>query len=112
MEVYTQKGIYLGRTSEILMDMNKSKIYELILSETNPTMVDDSRSIGVPYRWVQTVSEIIVLRYFPGKIHVKYKPKRYRKKLRKLRVIKHRWGKHGTSRLPWESSRASKRSET
>lgn len=102
-EVYTPKGIYLGRVYEVLVDIKKSAIYELILEETNPSIIDDSRSIGIPYRWVQTVKEIIVLRYFPGKIHVKQKPARYRKKRRKLRVIKQHWGDHGTSRKAWVS---------
>ena len=100
-EVYTPKGIYLGRVYEVYLDTAKSAIYELILEETNPSIVDESRSIGIPYRWVQTIKEIIVLRYFPGKIHVKPKPARYRKKRRKLRVIKRRRREHGVSREPW-----------
>jgi sporulation protein YlmC with PRC-barrel domain len=102
LEVYTQKGLYLGRVSEILVDIKKSAVYELILSETNPNIVEDSRSIGIPYRWIKSISEIVVLKYFPGKIHIKAKLQRYRKKRRKLRVIKRRWGEHGTSRIPWE----------
>jgi len=111
-EVYTQKGLYLGRVFEVLVDTNKNSIYELILGETNPTIVDDSRSIGIPYRWVQTVSEIVVLKYFPGKIHVKPKPARFRRKRRKLRVIKKRWGQHGVSRLAWEARRQRVERET
>ncbi len=102
LEVYTQKGLYLGRVSEMLIDINKSAIYELILSETNPNIIEDSRSIGVPFRWVKSISEIVVLKYFPGKIHIKQKLSRYRRKRRKLRVIKRRWGEHGISRIPWE----------
>ena len=106
LEVYTPKGIYLGRIYEILVDVNKNNVYEVILEETNPTIVDDSRSIGVPFRWVDSVSEIVVLKYFPGKIHVKQKLMRQhkrKKKRRKLRVIKERWGTHGVSRLPWRA---------
>lgn len=102
LEVYTQKGLYLGRIYEIMVDVKKCAIYELILEETNPNVVEDSRSIGVPFRWVKSISEIVVLKYFPGKIHIRPKLQRYRQKRRKLRVIKHRWGDHGTSRLAWE----------
>ena len=106
LEVYTPKGIYLGRINEVLVDVNKNNIYEVILEETNPTIIDDSRSVGVPFRWIDSVSEIVVLKYFPGKIHVKPKLKRHsKKKRRKLRVVKNRKGDHGTSRLPWRSAR-------
>ena len=107
LEVYTQKGIYLGRIYEVLVDIQKNIIYEIILGETNPTIIDESSSVGVPFRWVQSVSEIVVLKYFPGKIHIKPKAKRFRQKRRKLRVIKRHWGKHGTSRLPWAGARDS-----
>lgn len=103
LEVYTPNGIYLGRIYEILVDTNKYNVYEVILEETNPTIIDDSRSIGVPFRWVESISEIVVLKYFPGKIHIKPKLARAYRKRRKLRVIKHRWGEHGVSRLPWAS---------
>ena len=105
LEVYTPKGLYLGRVYEVIIDVNKNAIYELILGETNPAIVDDSRSIGIPYRWIQKVSEIVVLRYFPGKIHVKPKPARLRHKRRKLRVVKRTKTEHGVSRLPWNSGR-------
>ena len=108
LEVYTQKGLYLGRVYEVMVDVNRNSIYELILGETNPTIVDDSRTIGIPFRWVQTISEIVVLRYFPGKVHVKIKPSRFRKKRRKLRVIKRSRGSHGISRLPWDARGPSK----
>lgn len=111
MEVYTHKGLYLGRIFDIIVDTNRSAVYELILSETNPNIVDDSRSIGIPYRWVQTVSEIVVLKYFPGKIHVKVKPARYRRKRRKLRVVKRKGPKHGVSRLPWDARNPPQRSD-
>jgi sporulation protein YlmC with PRC-barrel domain len=103
LEVYTPKGLLLGRVYEILVDTRKSEIYELILGDTNPNIVDNSRSIGVPFRWVSKVSEIVVLRYFPGKIHVKTKLSRYRKIRRKLRVLrKKRAPTHGVTRQPWE----------
>jgi sporulation protein YlmC with PRC-barrel domain len=108
LEVYTQKGLYLGRISEILVDMNKYAVYELILSETNPNIVEESRSIGIPYRWIKSISEIVVLKYFPGKIHIKGKLQRYRQKRRKLRVLKKR-GAHGISRMPWSAPRSSRR---
>jgi sporulation protein YlmC with PRC-barrel domain len=103
LEVYTPKGIYLGRIYEVLVDTNKYNIYEVILEETNPTIVDESRAIGVPFRWIDSVSEIVVLKYFPGKIHLKARAARSYRKRRKLRVIKQSRGEHGITRLPWSS---------
>ena len=107
LDVYTHKGIYLGRIHEVMVDLEKYQIYEIILGDTNQTIIDDGRSIGVPYRWIQSVSEVVVLRYFPGKVHVSYKPSRLRKKRRKLRVLKHSRFGHGVSRTPWRAPKES-----
>ena len=107
--MYTHKGIYLGRVVEVVLDINKNSIYEFILEETNPNIIEESRSIGIPFRWIQSISEVIVLKYFPGKIHIKPKLLRYRNKRRKLRVVKHRWGSHGIGRAPWQTRSKRKR---
>jgi sporulation protein YlmC with PRC-barrel domain len=104
LEVFTHKGIYLGRVYDVQIDIANNRIYDLILSETNPTLIEESTDLGVPYRWVQSVKEVVVLRYFPGKVKLKPPELRRRKHRgrRKLRVIKEYFGEHGTSRLPWK----------
>jgi sporulation protein YlmC with PRC-barrel domain len=109
LEVFTHKGLILGRVSEVIIDINKNRIYELILSDTNPNIVEGSRSIGIPYRWIQSVSEVIVLKYFPGKIHIKPRLRRYRHRRLKLRVVKHSKSSHGVSRHPWQGPRKYRR---
>ena len=52
MEVYTHRGILLGVVQDVQVDTTAGKIYELLLTNTNPTMVEGSRNLGVPYRWV------------------------------------------------------------
>jgi len=39
--------------------------------ETNPLLVEGSRAVSVPYRWVQSVGDIVVLRYFPKRVSLK-----------------------------------------
>jgi sporulation protein YlmC with PRC-barrel domain len=100
--VYTQKGIYLGKVYDVQLDITNNKIYELIVSETNSELVEYSRNIGVPYRWVRSITDVIILKHFPGKIRIKAKTdKAWRR--RKQRVLKRdtRWGDHGVSRHQW-----------
>ncbi|MCK5562286.1 MAG: PRC-barrel domain-containing protein [Thermoplasmata archaeon] len=102
LEVFTHKGIYLGRVHDIQLDVANYRIYDLMLGETNPTLVEESRTLGVPYRWVQSVSEVIVLRYFPGKIKIKPRERVRHRGRRKLRVVRKDFGDHGVSRKPWK----------
>lgn len=100
--VYTQKGKYLGKVYDVQLDITNNKIYELILSETNHELVEDARSVGVPYRWVRSVTDVIILKYFPGRIRIKPRSQKAWRR-RKLRVLKResRWGDHGVRRPAW-----------
>jgi sporulation protein YlmC with PRC-barrel domain len=100
--VYTHKGIYLGKVFDVQLDITNNKIYELIVYETNSELVEAGRNVGIPFRWVKSFDDVIVLRYFPGKIRIKPKTDKAWKR-RKLRVLKResRWGDHGVSRPSW-----------
>src|SRR5207244_263502 len=41
------------------------------VGETNPLLVEGSRAVSVPYRWVQSVGDIVVLRYFPKRVSLR-----------------------------------------
>lgn len=105
LEVITDKGLNLGYVEDVIVDLDDGEIYELLVSETNPDLVPDGSSVGVPYRWVQSISRVILLKHFPGKIKRKEQfdipslPADGKK--RKLRVVKKDFGEGGVSRLGW-----------
>lgn len=68
LSVYTSQGMHLGSVENLILDITNSKIDGLYIGSTNPNLVEGGVSINLPYRWVQSVGEIIILRYFPGKI--------------------------------------------
>lgn len=68
LSVYTSQGIHLGAVENLILDITNSKIDGLYIGSTNPNLVEGGVSVNLPYRWVQSVGEIIILRYFPGKI--------------------------------------------
>ena len=105
LEVLTEKGLSLGVVEDVIVDLENGEIYELLVSDTNPDLVEEGASVGVPYRWVQSISRVILLKHFPGRI------KRREQfeipslpsdgKRRKLRVVKKDFGDGGVSRLGW-----------
>ncbi len=68
LKVYTQNGVLLGTVSNLIVDIERGRVDGLFIGETNPTLVDGGKAVSVPYRWTQTVGDIIVLRYFPKKV--------------------------------------------
>lgn len=70
MQVYTPGGIYLGNVDNLVMDMDNRTINGLFLRETNPLLVEGSISINIPYRWVQSIGDVVILKYFPKRVAV------------------------------------------
>lgn len=74
LQVYTNKGIYLGTVNNLVVDLEESKVQGLFISETNPLLVENSKAVNVPYRWIGSVGDIIILKYFPKKVALKKSP--------------------------------------
>ncbi|HEQ79242.1 MAG TPA: hypothetical protein ENN76_03135 [Euryarchaeota archaeon] len=74
LEVYTHTGLHLGAVEDLVFETNKDKVYGLYIEKTNPTLVEHSISVVVPFRWIEGVGDVIILRYFPGFINSDGKP--------------------------------------
>ncbi|MFQ5552880.1 MAG: PRC-barrel domain-containing protein [Thermoplasmata archaeon] len=70
LKVYTQNGVLLGTVSNLIVDIERGRVDGLFLGETNPVLVEGGKAVSVPYRWTQTVGDIVVLRYFPKKVQL------------------------------------------
>ena len=68
IDAYTKQGIFLGRVKNLIIDIENCKVESLFIEETNPLLVDDSMGVAVPYRWVQSVGDIVILKYFPKQV--------------------------------------------
>jgi len=68
LPVYTNKGIYVGETRNVLIDIDEKRVAKLIIGDTNKELVEGGANVAVPYRWVSAVGDIIILNYFPEKV--------------------------------------------
>ncbi len=70
-QIYTQDGRLLGDVTNVVVDVEGARVDGLFVSETNQLLVEDSKSVNVPYRWVSAVNDVILLKYFPKRVSVK-----------------------------------------
>jgi sporulation protein YlmC with PRC-barrel domain len=75
LQVYTHDGIFLGNVNNLVVDIDESQVEGLFIGDTNPLLVEGSRAVSVPYRWIQSVGDIVILRYFPKRVSLKKKAK-------------------------------------
>jgi len=71
LQVYTNKAIYLGTVNNLVVDLDESKIQGIFINETNPLLVESGKAVNVPYRWIGSVGDIVLLKYFPRKVAMK-----------------------------------------
>jgi sporulation protein YlmC with PRC-barrel domain len=82
LEVYTNDALYLGNVDNIVVDVESKKLYGIYVRNTNPILVEESRSVLIPYRWIDSVGDMVLLKHFPKYINVGGK-----EKVRKLRKL-------------------------
>ena len=70
-QIYTPDGRLLGEVANLVVDVEAAKIDGLFVDESSPMLVEDSKPINVPYRWVAAVNDVLLLKYFPKRVSVK-----------------------------------------
>ena len=68
LQVYTDKGVYVGILTNVVIDINNKAAEGVFITETKPNIVEDSVDITIPFRWIQSIGDIVMLKHFPGRI--------------------------------------------
>ncbi len=73
LPVYTREGKYIGNVRNVFLDMADKKVSSILVSNTNPSLVEGTVDVAVPYRWVNSVGDIVILSYFPDRVTTRKK---------------------------------------
>lgn len=64
-EVYTNNGVFLGEIEDLRLDLDAQRVTGLALYELNRELFDEesreARGVIVPYRWVQSVGDVVIV---------------------------------------------------
>ena len=71
LQVYTNTGVFLENVNNLVVDVENGAVDGVFVGETNPLLVEGGRAVSVPYRWIQSVGDIVILRYFPKRVSLK-----------------------------------------
>lgn len=64
-EVYSNNGVFVGEVEDVRLDLDRQQVTGLALYELNPELftgyVGDARGVLIPYRWVRSVGDVILV---------------------------------------------------
>ena len=80
LPVYTREGTYVGHVRNVFLDMDEKRVSSLLVTNTNPSIVEGTVDVAVPYRWVNAVGDIVILSHFPERVTTRKKKKKKEKK--------------------------------
>ena len=73
-DVYTQKGVFVGRVDDAVLDPENGTVSGLALGDVNKELFDPKgKGIVIPYRWVMAVGDIIIIRNLTRNAKAKHK---------------------------------------
>ncbi|MCL7415733.1 MAG: PRC-barrel domain-containing protein [ANME-2 cluster archaeon] len=69
LNVYTDKGVYVGKVNDVILDPNESRISGLAVGKINPELFDlTQKGVILPYRWVIASGDIIIIKQMIRKL--------------------------------------------
>ena len=68
LPVYTRQGMYVGHVKNVFLDIDEKRVSSLLVTNTNPVIVEGSVDVAVPYRWVNAIGDIVILSNFPERV--------------------------------------------
>ena len=87
LPVYTREGTYVGHVRNVFFDMDEKRVSSLLVTNTNPSLVEGTVDIAVPYRWVNAVGDIVILSHFPERVTTKKKEEKSEEEQSEIDVI-------------------------
>src|SRR3990172_4736158 len=64
LNVYTDRGIYIGKVNDVVLEVNEKKVSGLAVTRLNPDMFDMAKpGVVIPYRWVTAVGDVVLIRH-------------------------------------------------
>lgn len=70
LEVYTPWGVRVGAISDLELDSEEEEIANIYLEETNDRLVEEGANLMIPFRWIEGIGDIVILKHFPEDIPI------------------------------------------
>ena len=71
LQIYTDKGMFVGEVEDVLIDVDQKKIDSIVVSKVNDQLFElkNFKGLKIPYRIISAIDDIVLIRHLPGSLH-------------------------------------------
>lgn len=68
LQIYTDKGMFIGEVEDVVIDVDSKKIESLVVSKVNDQLFEmkSFKGLKIPYRIISAIDDIVLIRHLPG----------------------------------------------
>ena len=68
LQIYTDKGMFVGEVEDVLIDVDQKKIDSIVVSKVNDQLFElkNFKGLKIPYRIISAIDDIVLIRHLPG----------------------------------------------
>ncbi len=71
-DVFTNRGVYAGRVSDMKLNLGKFRIHSLVLDVTRGSflsgVIGNKRGVIVPYQYVESVGDVVIIKHITAPV--------------------------------------------
>jgi sporulation protein YlmC with PRC-barrel domain len=68
LQIYTDKGMFIGEVEDVVIDVDGKKIESVVVGKVNDQLFElkSFKGLKIPYRIISAIDDIVLIRHLPG----------------------------------------------
>ena len=68
LQIYTDKGMFIGEVDDVVIDVDSKKIDAIVVGKVNDQLFElkNYKGLKIPYRIISAIDDIVLVRHLPG----------------------------------------------
>ena len=68
LQIYTDKGMFIGEVEDVVIDVDGKKIEAVVVGKVNDQLFElkNYKGLKIPYRIISAIDDIVLIRHLPG----------------------------------------------
>jgi sporulation protein YlmC with PRC-barrel domain len=68
LQIYTDKGMFVGEVEDVVIDVDNKKIEGVVVGKVNDQLFElkNFKGLKIPYRIISAIDDIVLIRHLPG----------------------------------------------